>query len=178
MLPNTGIKILSFNNSNKSVFVPTAIIILNIKAPNIASSIRPATVTSTVGVAKPKIIAHSNIDSFALEYDEPLEPLSLLAAISSVQEQYGDSILRIKGILDLKDQDKPIVIHGVLGNLYPLSELRDWPVGGKKSQLVFICRATVLEQIKHMFNEIMLNPKDSTLSYYQQMIDGIEKAED
>ena len=151
---------------------------LNIKAPNIASSIRPATVTSTVGVAKPKIIAHSNIDSFALEYDEPLEPLSLLAAISSVQEQYGDSILRIKGILDLKDQDKPIVIHGVLGNLYPLSELRDWPVDGKKSQLVFICRATVLEQIKHMFNEIMLNPKDSTLSYYQQMIDGIEKAED
>lgn len=150
---------------------------LNIKAPNIASSLRPASVNGMVGVAKPKIIAHSNIDSFALEYDEPLEALTLLAAISQVQEQYGDSILRIKGILDLKGQDKPIVIHGVLGNLYPLSELKEWPENLKKSQIVFICRASVLDQIKHMFNQIMLDPNDATLSYYQQMIDGIERSE-
>ncbi|MGN0915744.1 MAG: CobW family GTP-binding protein [Succinivibrio sp.] len=150
---------------------------LNIKKPaaNLASSFRPATVTGEVGVAKRKIIAHSDIDSFALEYDEPIEALTLLAAISQVSQQYGDSILRIKGILDLKGQDKPVVIHGVLGNLYPLSELNSWPSGSKKSQLVFICRASVIEQIKHMLNEIMTNSDEATLSYYQQMLDNIER---
>lgn len=151
---------------------------LNFKNPNIASSFRPASINGSILEVKPKIIAHSDIDSFSLEYDSPVDPLALFAGISAVQEQYGDSILRIKGILNLKDQEKPIVIHGVLGNLYPLSELRNWPEGQKKSQLVFICRASVLEQIKHVFNEIMMNPDNSALDYYQQMISGIEKPED
>ena len=153
---------------------------LNIKpaASGLASSFRPASVNGAIGVSKPKIIAHSDIDSFALEFDEPIEALALLSGISAVQEQYGDSILRIKGILDLKGQDKPIVIHGVLGNLYPLSELKDWPTSEKKSQLVFICRATVLEQIRHMFKQIMENPDTAAMSYYQSMIDDIERSQD
>ncbi|MBQ4246765.1 MAG: GTP-binding protein, partial [Succinivibrio sp.] len=151
---------------------------LNFKSPNLASSIRPATVNSTIGVSKPKIIAHSDIDSFCMEFDEPIEALALLSGISTVQEQYGDSILRIKGIIDLKDQEKPIVIHGVQGNLYPLSELHSWPNGERRSQLVFICRASVMEQIEHMFKQIMENPDSAAISYYQQMIDGIERADD
>ncbi len=151
---------------------------LNFKSPNLASSIRPATVNSTIGVSKPKIIAHSDIDSFCMEFDKPIEALALLSGISTVQEQYGDSILRIKGIIDLKDQEKPIVIHGVQGNLYPLSELHSWPNGERHSQLVFICRASVMEQIKHMFKQIMENPDSAAISYYQQMIDGIERADD
>ncbi|MBE6423761.1 CobW family GTP-binding protein [Succinivibrio dextrinosolvens] len=151
---------------------------LNFKSPNLASSIRPATVNSTIGVSKPKIIAHSDIDSFCMEFDQPIEALALLSGISTVQEQYGDSILRIKGIIDLKDQEKPIVIHGVQGNLYPLSELHSWPNGQRHSQLVFICRASVMDQIKHMFKQIMENPDSAAISYYQQMIDGIERADD
>ena len=116
---------------------------LNFKSPNLASSIRPATVNSTIGVSKPKIIAHSDIDSFCMEFDEPIE-----------------------------------VIHGVQGNLYPLSELHSWPNGERRSQLVFICRASVMEQIEHMFKQIMENPDSAAISYYQQMIDGIERADD
>ncbi|MBQ3883696.1 MAG: GTP-binding protein, partial [Succinivibrio sp.] len=113
-----------------------------------------------------------------MEFDEPIEALALLSGISTVQEQYGDSILRIKGIIDLKDQEKPIVIQGVQGNLYPLSELHSWPNGERRSQLVFICRASVMEQIEHMFKQIMENPDSAAISYYQQMIDGIERADD
>ncbi len=151
---------------------------LNIKAPGLASSFRPASVNGAVGVSKPKIIAHSDIDSFCVEFDEQIEALALLSSLATIQEQYGDSVLRIKGILDLKGQEKPIVIHGVQGNLYPLAELHEWPEGQRKSQLVFICRSTVLEQIRHMFKQLMENPDEAAVSYYQQMIDGIEKAED
>ena len=148
---------------------------INKNTQPLASSFRPATVTSGIGVAKPKIIAHSDIDSFSIVVDEPIEPLALLAAVSGVQEQYGDSILRIKGILDLKGQEKPVVIHGVQGILYPLSELVAWPEEKHQSKLVFIVRATVLKQIKILFSKMLTEPDKATLSYYQNMIDNIEQ---
>lgn len=147
---------------------------LQIKAP-IASSFRPASVKATVGVAKPRIIAHTNIDSFAIEHEGAIDPLALLSAIGSIQDLYGDSVLRIKGILDIKDQEKPVIIHAVMGNLYPLSLMKEWPEGKKISKLVFITRASVLEQIKHMFEEMLNNPDQATMNYYQSMIDNIEE---
>ena len=96
---------------------------LSIKSQKIAPSFRPATVSGAVGVAKPRIIAHSDIDSFAIEVKDPIEPLALLSAVTGVQDNFGDSILRIKGILNLKDEPKPVVIHGVQGQLYPHSAL-------------------------------------------------------
>ena len=136
----------------------------------LAPSIRKVTMSNSIGLAKPKIIAHSDIDSFSSTYKDPIDPLALLAAINLVQEQYGDSILRIKGILNLKDQELPVVIHGVQGNLYPLSELKQWPTEDHSSKLVFIVRKAVLEQIKHIFDHAINNPDESTLSYYQDVI--------
>ncbi|MDY6321744.1 MAG: GTP-binding protein [Succinivibrio sp.] len=150
---------------------------LNIKAP-LASSFRPASLQGAVGVAKPRIIAHTDVDSFALEHDDPIDPLALLAAIGNVSDVYGDSILRIKGILNLKGQDKPVIVHAVMGNLYPLAEMKAWPEGKPCSKLVFICRASVMEQIKTMFDEMISHPDQGTLDYYQQMIDNIEQPQE
>ena len=99
----------------------------------------------------------------------------LLSAISLVQEQYGDSILRIKGIVNIKDQEKPVVIHGVQGNLYPLTELDSWPDDDHDSKLVFIVRATVLEQIKYIFEQALKNPDESAIRYYQEVISNAEQ---
>lgn len=144
---------------------------LNFKSPNLASSIRPAKMETNIGLAKPKVILHSNIKSFALEFKEPLDPIAMLSAISLVQSQYGDSILRIKGIINLVGQIRPVVIHGVQGSLYPTSELDSWPDENHDSKLVFIVRESVLEQIKHMFTEAINNPEQSAMAYYQNMVD-------
>ena len=151
---------------------------LNIKSQKIAPSFRPATVSGEIGVARPRIIAHSDIDSFALEVSEPIDSLALLAAVTGVQENFGDSILRIKGILNLKDQTKPIVIHGVQGQLYPLSALNDWPAGEHSSKLVFICRASVLEQVRTMFESMLKNPDQAAMLYYEQLLGNIDSPED
>ena len=145
---------------------------LNIKDKTVASPFKPASVSNTIGVAKPRIIAHSNIESFCVSVSDPLDPLVLLSAISLVQEQYGDSILRIKGIVNIKDQEKPVVIHGVQGNLYPLTELDSWPDDDHDSKLVFIVRATVLEQIKYIFEQALKNPDESAIKYYQEVINN------
>jgi G3E family GTPase len=54
---------------------------------------------------------------------------------------HGASLLRIKGVLDLVGQQRPIVIQGVHHVLYPPAQLPAWPVGeGRSSRLVFITR--------------------------------------
>lgn len=151
---------------------------LSIKSQKIAPSFRPATVSGTVGVAKPRIIAHSDIDSFAIEVEDPIEPLALLSAVTGVQDNFGDSILRIKGILNLKDEPKPVVIHGVQGQLYPLSALNEWPDENHISKLVFICRASVLDQVKLMFEKMINNPDEASMVYYQQLMENIDTPTD
>ena len=144
---------------------------LNIKVPqskNVASPLRPAEANFDAAIAKPKIIAHTNIESFAILRAEPISSLTLLAAINLVQQQYGDSILRLKGIIDIEGRDNPVIIHGVQGQLYPVAELDEWPEGDHVSKLVFIVRATVLEQIRHIFTQALDHPDESTIDYYRQ----------
>lgn len=158
---------------------------LDIKLPgqgkdgaHLASPIRPATATFDAGLAKPKIIAHTNIESFAIVRHEPINSLTLLAAVNLIQQQYGDSILRLKGIIDIEGQECPVVIHGVQGQLYPVAQLDAWPEGKKETKLVFIVRATVLEQIKHIFTQSLDNPDESTIDYYRQVINAADSSDD
>lgn len=151
---------------------------LNIGDQKLAPSMRKVDVTGQIGVAKPKIIAHSDIDSFSCAFEEPIDSLALLAAVDLVQQQYGDSILRIKGILNIKGESKPIVIHGVQGNLYPLSALKEWPTEDHSSKLVFIVRQKVLEEIRLMFDNAIKNPDQATLQYYQQIMDNAQIIEE
>lgn len=144
--------------------------------PNIASSLRPAQLSGGVGVAKPRIIAHTNIDSFALEYENPLKISTILFAVNKIAENYGDSVLRMKAILNIVGRDKPLVIQGVQGAIYPLSELDAWPKNDdKKSKIVFIVRETVLEQIKMLFNDCMTHP-ETEADYYKRMVENIDNA--
>ncbi len=89
-----------------------------------------------VGTAAPTHFEHGNIESFSLRIGEPLKPSRLLAAIDAVQGQYGDALLRLKGILQLEGESQPVVIHGVHGQLYPLQALGEWPEGKAQSRLV------------------------------------------
>jgi G3E family GTPase len=53
----------------------------------------------------------------------------------------GEHMLRIKGILNVKGQDRPIVVHAVQHLMDPPVKLRAWPEGDPRtSRLVFITR--------------------------------------
>jgi G3E family GTPase len=53
----------------------------------------------------------------------------------------GASVLRVKGILDLEGQEKPVAIHGVQHVWHSPTILAGWPEGEpRKSRLVFILR--------------------------------------
>lgn len=124
----------------------------------VASSIQPVKVSkSGMGAVKrPAISVHSNVATFSMEFDKPLSADNLMDALEAVQMQYGDSLLRMKGILNLDSDPRPIVVHGVYGQIYPLSCLQAWPEDRIQSRIVFIVRAMVKDQIEYLFKSIVL----------------------
>jgi G3E family GTPase len=83
----------------------------------------------------------ARIQAFCLTYDAPLPWSGLASFLEMLTTTRGDSVLRIKGILNLQGQDRPVVIHGVQHVWHPPSRLAAWPPGdSRQSRLVFILR--------------------------------------
>jgi G3E family GTPase len=82
---------------------------------------------------------HDGIDSFCLAYAEPLDWDTIAEALDRLVSISGEKILRVKGILDVIGNDKPVVVHGVQHLFHPPSQLEAWPPGApRNSRLVFI----------------------------------------
>ncbi len=68
----------------------------------------------------------------------------------------GDDLLRIKGILNVVGEAKPVAIHGVQHVFHPPARLKDWPSQDRRSRLVFITRdieRKVLEDSLNSYRE-------------------------
>ncbi|ABC22411.1 CobW family GTP-binding protein [Rhodospirillum rubrum] len=83
----------------------------------------------------------ARISSFCLTFDEPLDWELFVSALEMLISSKGEDLLRIKGILDVIGQDRPIAVHGVQHVFHPPVPLPAWPAGEPKtSKLVFITR--------------------------------------
>jgi len=81
------------------------------------------------------------ISSFCLVFDEPLPWDGLATWLEMLTMTRGESVLRIKGILNLEGEDRPVAIHGVQHLFHPPVKLAAWPEGDdRRSRLVFILR--------------------------------------
>lgn len=126
----------------------------------VASSFKPLQKVTKPGIGvtkKQPISVHSDIETFSMEFETPLNSDRLMDALEAVQMQFGDALLRMKGIVNIEENDRPIVVHGVYGQIYPLSYLDKWPEGKQISKIVFIVRATVRKQIELLFKDILLH---------------------
>lgn len=80
------------------------------------------------------------IQSFCLTFDDPLDGAELSNALQLLAQLYGGKLLRVKGIVNVKDQPNPFVIHGVQHIFYPPDSLQQWPSASRTSRLVFITK--------------------------------------
>ncbi len=80
------------------------------------------------------------IRSFCLTFDEPLEASKLEALIELLRATQGSKLLRVKGVLNVRQADQPFVIHGVQHVFYPVEMLERWPTDDHRSRIVFITR--------------------------------------
>lgn len=80
------------------------------------------------------------IETFAMVTSQPTSMTSVNFFLELLMSQMGENILRIKGVLNIKGEYRPAVIHGVQHIFHPLEWLEKWPGNDKKSRLVFITK--------------------------------------
>jgi G3E family GTPase len=79
------------------------------------------------------------ITSFCVTFDRPLHWQGVGLWLEMLIQTRGKDLLRIKGILNLQGQDRPVAIHAVQHVLHPPALLSAWPDGDPRtSRIVFI----------------------------------------
>jgi G3E family GTPase len=80
------------------------------------------------------------IRAFCLTFDRPLDWTAFGIWLTMLLHAHGDRVLRIKGILNVRDLPVPVVIHGVQHVIHPPTHLERWPDADRRSRIVFIAR--------------------------------------
>jgi G3E family GTPase len=92
--------------------------------------------------------AHGDaIRSFAVTRVEPVDWPSFADWLGSLVSLRGANILRIKGLVNVRRSERPLVIHGVHHVFYPPTALRAWPDADQSTRLVFITRGLDLSNL-------------------------------
>jgi G3E family GTPase len=97
----------------------------------------------------------ARIGAFCITLDQPLDGLGLAMWLQMLVASRGENLLRIKGILNLKDHDGPVAIHAVRHLMHPPMKLPAWPENDPRtSRIVFITRdlpRAIIEDSLHAF---------------------------
>jgi G3E family GTPase len=80
------------------------------------------------------------IRAFCLTFDRPLDWTAFGIWLTMLLHAHGERVLRIKGILSVRDLAAPVVIHGVQHIIHPPAHLERWPDTDRRSRIVFIVR--------------------------------------
>ncbi|SFT83068.1 CobW family GTP-binding protein [Paraburkholderia aspalathi] len=91
------------------------------------------------------------IRAFCFTVDDPIPEQVLTDWLDVLLSLMGPSMLRIKGILNVEGEDRPIVIHGVQHVFHPPVPLDAWPGDDRRSRIVFITRAVERETVESTF---------------------------
>ncbi|MDR3435709.1 GTP-binding protein [Telmatospirillum sp.] len=81
-----------------------------------------------------------SISSFVITLDEPIAWQSLAMAIEVLISLKGENLLRVKGIVNAKESDKPLILHGVQHLFHQPVQLPAWPDDDRRTRIVFITR--------------------------------------
>ncbi|MCW3474141.1 CobW family GTP-binding protein [Limobrevibacterium gyesilva] len=91
----------------------------------------------------------AHIQAFCLTFDEPLHWQGIGTCLEMLIGTRGESLLRVKGILNLIGQERPVAIHGVQHLFHEPVLLPAWPEGDPRtSRIVFITRDLDRETIE------------------------------
>ncbi|QQS11481.1 MAG: GTP-binding protein [Rhodospirillales bacterium] len=91
------------------------------------------------------------IRSFCVVFDKPMQWATVAAAFDALVTYRGPDLLRIKGILNVVDSDKPVVVHGVQHVFHPPAVLEKWPDDDRRTRIVFITRDIPEATIRKVF---------------------------
>ena len=96
-----------------------------------------------------------HIKAFCLTHEGEIEWDTFVDWIESLIAVHGSNLLRVKGILDVKEAPGPVVIHGVQHVFHPPTALEAWPDDDHRSRIVMITRGINREPVQEMFGKFV-----------------------
>ncbi|RMV70013.1 Cobalamin synthesis protein/P47K protein [Pseudomonas caricapapayae] len=94
---------------------------------------------------------HGDAQVCCLTFERPLDWVGFGVWLSMLLRCHGERILRVKGLLNVNDNQAPIVIHGVQHCLHAPVHLAAWPGEDRTSRLVFILRGLEADALRRSF---------------------------
>ncbi len=89
-----------------------------------------------------------SITAFSVTIEEPVTWAGYAGWTELLREFEGTHLLRVKGLLHVRGQKRPVVVHGVQHIFSPPVMLEAWPDGERRSRLVFITRGLSRESLE------------------------------
>lgn len=93
------------------------------------------------------------IRTFVLEADGPLDFMVFQEWLETLLATQGANVLRMKGVLEVQDVDRPIAVHGVQHVFHPPAALPNWDHIERMSRIVFITRNLSERAVRATFEE-------------------------
>ncbi|MFC5305925.1 CobW family GTP-binding protein [Azospirillum picis] len=96
-----------------------------------------------------------HIRAFCMVIDRPIPWNGFVDFMEALIAQAGDSLLRVKGLLNVQESELPVVVHGVQHMFHPPVRLEEWPSDDHRTKLVFITRDVGQTVIEPLFNGLV-----------------------
>ena len=97
--------------------------------------------------------AHSDgIGSFVLTENAPLPWPVFAKTMDALMQMRGPDLLRVKGFLNVKNCNGPVVVQFVQHLAHPPVELQRWPDDNRQSRVVFITRNISEQQVRGLLD--------------------------
>jgi G3E family GTPase len=82
----------------------------------------------------------SDLCSFSEVIEGPIDYRAFALWLSMMTQVHGEHLLRVKGILHVDDDPRPVVVQSVQHVVYPVTSLSKWPFAPAASKVVVITR--------------------------------------
>jgi len=83
----------------------------------------------------------AGIEAIGLVFDDPLPWDGVATWLEMLAVTRGESVLRVKGLLNIAGEDRPVVVHGVQHVFHPPLKLAAWPADhDRRSRLTLVLR--------------------------------------
>lgn len=86
--------------------------------------------------------------AYAIEHRGPVEWRRMRRWLESIVSLRGDRLLRLKGLVNVRGVEGPVVVHGVQHVLHPALRLARWPDADRRTRIVLITRDLALGDLR------------------------------
>ena len=97
----------------------------------------------------------AHIQAFVFTATEPVSWAALGFALELMISSKGENLLRIKGIVNARESDVPLAIHGVQHVFHPPAPLPGWPDDDHRTRIVFITRDLGREMVEELLKGVL-----------------------